>query len=134
MAWEIVHKGGSGGKPKGEAWNSVPAIAFNKTGITMNRPFCDVFGVKKGTYIMRCADRSRRVIGLKVVPDGDSLMDACKVDYATNGKGTGTQCMSISGNHLAKLFPDCIGRIYRAHLNPGERIIEISLAPNNTIE
>jgi hypothetical protein len=131
MAWEFVQNRGTGSRHYGEAWKTLPSVSISKTGFAVNVPFMQAFGLKPGLSIMVGFDSDRRKIGFKVCTDTDS----CALGFRlTEHKCQSGYCSyRIGHERLTKRFPDAIGHIYRAHLNPNERIIEVQISPENMV-
>lgn len=128
MAWESI-VASHGGSRHGTDWKIVPAVSLSKTNLTFNKPAVETFRIKRGSYVRLLFDPDRRIIGVKIIPTGDSLVGAYKVGADKNGRGN----LSITCKQLCVRVSDCWQRAFRCHLNPGERIIEIELSPDNAL-
>ena len=140
MAWEKVEKTGRGMTSRRTAqWYEVPCVSLGKTTLVFNEKFRDAFtnGEFRGVYIL--IDKDRRVLGFKIptkeqiqTESGWYSVSNSHKGYKNAGKSFASKSFYTSSTkRFAKEFPDCVGHAYRAHLNPEERIIEVSLSPAN---
>lgn len=134
MTWEFYEGSGRfGQRGYGNNWDKYPAIAVNKGGFTVNAMAAETFGMKAGQYVRVAMHSERRAVGFKVVPNGDSLIGAIKIQ-PNSGGNKGSKTLKIQCAPIARKIPDCHRRAYRAHLNAGERIIEVDLSPDNMLK
>ncbi len=129
MAWETVEKRPQGGGNYGIGWKKYPCVAVHKDRITLNDMFLQAF-IAGANSLMVMVDEEKRLIGLKVPVKDDSYQGAFTIQKPGGKKGNSR---SVACKRVGRRFPDACGRAYRAHLNPGERIIEIELSPQNEI-
>ena len=135
MAWESIrlHSGNGRGARYGQEWWDVPAVAINKTGLTFNQKFQECFDCRVGTRIALSFDKEGHRLGFKVangdapLPGAGILRLAGKSCKGSKGRALLLACKGGLGTRVI----DCIGYAYRAHLNAGERVIEVSLDPSN---
>jgi hypothetical protein len=127
MAWEVIEAANRGGV-YGAEWKTTPAVSLSSTCVVFNKPAADTFRLRKGQYVRVLFDSSRRIIGLKVVPAGETIEGAYKVGGEKDCKN-----LSITCKTLCNKVQDCWKRAFRCHLNPGERIIEVDLSPDNQL-
>jgi hypothetical protein len=132
MSWQEHHKESRGGM-RAREWDTVPAASVTKHGMTFNGPFVTAFGLNPGNYIRLMFDLENRKIGIKVIPNGENITQAFKLQFC-KGKSTVSRALHVTCQSLMRRFTDCTGRVYRAHLNPGERIIELALTPENVLK
>ena len=131
MAWEKIERRVVGGAMQyGADWARLPAISLGRSGLSLNRAFCDAFGLKRDGAVEMLVDREGRKIGIKVIANGDVNTTFFRLRRSSNKSRT----CSITNKAVPRMFPDCVGRAYRAHLNPGERVIEIELSPENQLK
>ena len=133
MAWEVVTRKASGRNRYGANWHKYPCVSVGKTGLALNEMAQEVFDLKVGCRVFVLFDAVRRIIGIKKAINGEDLEGAYALRrHNSNGKKASTT-LGCFCSTLTKRFSDCHGRAYRAHLNPGERIIEVSLSPENVV-
>jgi hypothetical protein len=77
-------------------------------------------------------DLEQRKVGFKIVTADEDRAQNYLV-LANKGNKSAKSAMRVGAKWPAKLFPDCVGCAYRAQLNPGQRIIEVLLSPENRI-
>lgn len=123
MAWEKVIKKQSNFQMRPVAWTEVPCICINKSQIALNHKFMTSYGLKQGDMLELLIDREGYRIGFKKQdPDTDTP------GFRVSGpKAPNQHARYINCKQAASAFPDRRGRVYRATLNPGERIIEVCL-------
>lgn len=126
MVWETIEKRYSCKGPYGVRWKDYPAVSITKGGLTFNQKFCEVFGVHKGGYVEILKDVERRLVGVKILQ-----RDADGGFKVSNNKARKGVSRHITITTLAKVFPDCCNKAFRAHLNSENRIIQIDLSPDN---
>lgn len=132
MVWEnIVKPPRQGGQIYGAKWNEFPCMSLTGNGITINQMAMEVFGLKLGNYVHLCFDSERRCLGLKKVVDGEDLYGAAKISKSSGA--TKKSCQIGIPKGYRDRWKDCRGRAFRAHLNSTDRIIEISLQPDNML-
>ena len=130
MAWQQVQKRdyfGENRLPKG--WQEYPCIRINKSQVTLNKSFMETFGRGKIKGMFLLFDEERHCVGFKV-PNGE------EDGWFTiqHPKDKGKPCFMQIAQKILKKFPEALGNVYRAHLNPEYRIIEIEISPNNMVK
>lgn len=132
MAWEQLERGnGPGGFSRPKQWRECPCVKINKTGMTINKSFVEAF-MGDSSHVLIFIDQVNRRIGFKVAEGGESNAYRLSTIHAKKKKGSGSK--HIGKDTFGKKFPDCVGYIFRAHLNPGERVIEVDLSPENRVK
>lgn len=131
--WEIVEKKQVGCLSlHGEQWRTIPAVAVNKTGLSMNAPFVSAFA-KHSTAVLILVAKDQRKIGLKFIPHGEFDPTAFKFSAIKSGKKGGSGSRSCHCKIVGERFPDCVGRAYRAHVDASGKVIELELTPENML-
>lgn len=130
MAWEEITKRVHGRSAFGAGWLKYPAVSINSNGLTFNAIFIDAFAVKIGTNLQVLIDKGQRRIGIKVCTDPGAAHDGLWPAREASKKGT---ALYIGCSAVSKAFADARGRAFRAHMNAGERVIEISLSSENRL-
>jgi len=128
MAWEQIIRKQGGQRPYGLMWEQVPCVGVLRAGLSFNVPMQTTFSLREGSYVLIFVDKNNRRIGIKVATTQEEQDIAFKLQGAA---GKGGQTLHISCKPLLTTFADCRGHAYRAHLNAGERVIEVSLCVDN---
>lgn len=133
MVWERIGSPGMRGRRVyGEDWARFPAISVAKNGLTVNTIGVGAFGLEPSCYVRILFDSERRAIGLKRCVNGEDVIGAYKMSKQGECRTRpGTSALSLSCKEIAKRCPDAVGYAFRAHLNPGEHVIECVLSPAN---
>lgn len=137
MAWEeLINRIAYCGLTRGKEWLERPCVRIGKTRLTFNKQFVDVFakGSLKGLYLL--FDEDRRAIGFKVPSKDQIERDAGWYTVGTDTYVRKSPVASCAGymngcDRILSRITDCIGKTYRAELNPKDRIIEVVLSPEN---
>lgn len=133
MSYEWIKKVSGGRNVRVQGWIQFPAVAFTKHGITFNLPFLAAFGLRRGNRIMFGFDLLSRKLGIKILAQGDPV--ECGYKVQANAASLDGHTLNVACKGLVTTLPaDCRGRSYRAQLNPGERVIEIDLTPQNELK
>ncbi len=122
MKW--IESGVRGNSSKPPEWLEVPCVTVGKTGVTFNKKFCEAYGVSHGSRLMIGYDRENFKIGFRTPRDGEA---GHLVVPSGGNKGSIGTSFKLAGKSIANVFPDRIGRTYRATLNPEQRVIEVDL-------
>lgn len=127
MSWEKLEKEISGGRKNDGRWNTLPMMGINKGTLSINGIFCQTFGIDEKSQIGVFLDRKNRRIGIKVCTDEEKAREeGWRVQFAADQS---KKSASVGIKKVAKAFPDCVGKIFLARLNPGERVIVAELGP-----
>ena len=112
----------------------IPPIAIIKDGITFNQKFVDAYGLIVGSGLFVFVDKEKRRIRFKISDDnGDAIPSGSFRIQASSGKTRHCSTKKITAKRIPQTFPDCVKRVFRAHMNPADKVIEVSLAPDNTV-
>lgn len=129
MAWKELRKNSFGRSAhRGAQWSSVPCVSVIKNGIGFNQQFLDAFGLIDGSLVLVFIDSEKRMLGLRQATSGEDESFAYKIGRGQKSKG---KTFYMTCGRISRAFPDCVGHAYRAHLNPGERMIVIEMSPDN---
>jgi len=127
MSWIVLKpRNSGGGRYRGKGWEEFPCIAFGKTSIYLNVQFQEAFDVREGTPLVVLIDKDSGRIGFKKLESGDDSTFAYTA-RCEKGKRCRSPVLRVNCSAVAKCFPDRVGDVFRARLNHGERVIEISL-------
>lgn len=133
MAYEIQHRIVRGNS-YGSDWMRYPCVAVTRQGVTFNNLFLEAFLSDRRSVIV-LIDKERRFIAFKT-PGAQDVNDSTVFNVRSHSKSKNSKKGNGSGAALAHkviptTFPDLVGMAFRAHLNAGERIIEVDLSPTN---
>ena len=130
--WIAVERKPMGrGQFYGEQWGEVPAIAINKSGLTLNQKFVEAFITpRKASQVLVFISKEERKLGLKPISDYDHEAFA----LSKTGSSSYSKSRLCHCKEAGKLFPETIGRAYRAHLDIRGAVIEIELSPQNLLK
>ena len=134
MSWQSFGPPQRGGRVLERDWDRIPAVRFGKSYLVLNKPFVEAFNIKPHDAVdllFRNGELGSRALGIKKLT-GDAVGTGRMVHSPREDRGARGTCV-IHCSQAAKRFPDCPGQAYRAHLNSGQRVIEISLEPGNIL-
>lgn len=130
MAWETVEKKRAGGvRAYGPRWETDPAVSVSKTCVTFNAKFIKAF-LGDRSEVLLLIDREHKKLGVRVTGEQDAA--GFRISQRSK-RCSESSARSMANSQIAKAFPEAVGYAYEAHLNPGERVIEISLTPDNRL-
>jgi hypothetical protein len=135
MTWETISikTSGNRGAKYGDEWWTVPAVSVTKGGLTFNQKFQEAFDCHVGSRILIHFDKEGHRLGFKIANGSDELLGSgtLRLSGKSNTGSKGTAISLACKASLINRIIDCMGYAYRAHLNAGERLIEMSLDPKN---
>lgn len=135
MAWEEIKRSRFGNSARrGNEWYSVPCVSVTASGIGFNRHFLDAFGVKEGGLLLVFIDKEKRLLGLRQATTDEDQTFSYRITRSSKKQQKVVKVPKtfyMNCKRIPAAFADCTGYAYRAHLNPGERMIVCEMSPDN---
>ena len=130
MAWTQLKAYPTGYNAYGLEWREVPCAAISRSGISFNEPAIKMMHVTETTIINILVDKDARKIAFKIAASDEDRSAGWSLRQRSKRIRSNTSRISCG---LSKIFPDAVGCAYRLHKQPGDRIVEMVVAPSNCV-